>query len=1510
VPVLPPDRLEPEARRIAAAIQSALEATAGAQPVLQAPRPQKKGIAWDDKGALLLPLPDAISPDSLEHQVSKSAVADRVPLWRALIPELATDWAIFPCAVPRSWGKIFLGPKQRLIYWPRALNRLFPHIPVAYDSIMDLVRALGAKCGLKMDLKAAFRSILIADGHTTYFGACLDGVLMEFTRLPFGATISPAVFVHTLAATLTKFRASMPQASFALAAFVDDLAPVDANPLKLLQSAERLVLALISDGWWLAIRKTFLLPACPLYYTGLLADFTTGTVSITAEKAETLRRMLVSIRLPSKLWIERTRRAEAPGPPEPSAAAGPTTPKHGDATRVRVSSARASAGAYVVSVLPYSALHWVTTPDVIVLCEGAAVDDSAWPGVPRHTQPCEGGQPGWSTRSQTLNRTPPCAVVIPRDDHMVSEVLTSLHPTATAHWSVIVAIRATDEPPRALRWFDAADALPDYLPIPAAHRRKLPQQPPTRESATQPPNEDGELTADCFAALERALGLLSWFATVIGLIGAWRRPLDDLLRTSKWTRDAVDSMEFFIDLADLLPHWPRRTRWLDIGTLLVIVDASRYSWGAVLTRPDTGARVFLTGEIGHREWATPSGARETWGLIGAVRAAMRRRIPFSRVKGIMDNTAAVGTAMRAGSSSAAMGDPRRTIAAWSYQGLDVETEWEGREEGMHPMVDALSPLAAAAAVWPLRGRVASCVWTITGGWDAAVGPNGQRYSDRWVTATPPSEERRSMLQRVTAEAGKATEGWIGDVASAFIDQSETALCTPAWSELPALVERLERNPFNAIIVLPNDIQTGEWWQPHLVALAARCQEKVFLGKRLTKPPRKHPGTPPHDPRTLAVYIYRLSPAGAAAASPRTRGVPAWWRTHKLTADGVERNPGPGDDDMASFLAQRTVARHRQAQRRPPQQRLCNPVAGGAAETAGGGGMAAFLVSTPTDTGPATTRRRLRDEHHPADLPPADRDDRPRKRPAVAPTQAAGPIVARATTQGTLLTARPALLPAAAPLVATAAIASIADWLNLIVGFNNACNSGIADDDIPESLVCFLELARATIRRKAMLGSRRTARAPRYLLQLATGLGDSVMMARFSMPVVDVLATTYAIRRLEPSPPFGWRRCEKAATVKSDLSAVATCSRRAGITAMPPVCGLLTAQYLAARGAGDTPEHSNAWPIHLNDLIAVEPPAATDDWFTWAALILMCFMCLRPGILPHLVGAMFVAYDGGFIFCWRYVSKTTTGDVLDPELRSRVVRVSAARHEVLSRVMTALYLRTRADGRLLPDATSSTLSAFITKTFPAAPKGFQLRTYGIRVAADLEAIELGVPGDLIDVLFWWRRLVASTRLYYGGLSVHRMFQFSEVRTRLAFVHFWPGRYDARLKGAWPNFTKPPSGHLKPLPPQMISDLDAAWAAEAHTVADERERRATRTRCDPLWQPLPRPAQADPNDEEEASGDGSDVSVDCFACKNHMDRRTTGTLCSRARCKMAVCTACHPATTVGILCTRHDPSLKTK
>jgi hypothetical protein len=166
--------------------------------------------------------------------------------------------------------------------------------------------AVAALCGVKIDLKSAYRAVPICANDVVYHAAVIDGCCITFKRLSFGMAQSPVIFVHLLDVTLTRYRQSMPNTVAALSQFVDDSGLAGKGVVATLIAAEHLLTAFIADGWWFSVAKTFLLPATRLAYTGFIASFPDRRIVIRLDKLAKAARALATVTRPLDSGLQST----------------------------------------------------------------------------------------------------------------------------------------------------------------------------------------------------------------------------------------------------------------------------------------------------------------------------------------------------------------------------------------------------------------------------------------------------------------------------------------------------------------------------------------------------------------------------------------------------------------------------------------------------------------------------------------------------------------------------------------------------------------------------------------------------------------------------------------------------------------------------------------------------------------------------------------------------------------------------------------------------------------------------------------------------------------------------------------------------------------------------------------------------------------------------------------------------------------------------------------------------
>ena len=1437
-------------------------------------------------------------------------------IWQSVVIEIASMWASVE-RPGKSAGRVFIGPKGRFLFWPKDLNALLLHAPSSVGRLLDLF-SIAAMVGVKLDIASAYRALELDPNDAVYHAALIDGMWVVFHRLSFGMAQSPAIFATALATTLDRYHGAFPATLAALTQWVDDSGLSGVSTATALMAAEELMIALKRDRWWQAVAKTWLHPAVRLLYTGFLVDFPGRTIRIARDKLDKLIRLLDSVQRPTDSAVN----ASVP------------SPDSADASNLPSQSRRSRLAALVASP---AAMHHVAM---------GPITDTDNPSPCRRVHLLRGtGDPDLPSSFGTRNTTtygsaaeacsalPGCiataclddaALIITAPDASLAQRLRATVPSTPTTTVIVVTpahpVDPSADPAALLQWWNPTHRLPDRF----RSDRVNPDALPSAADVSLPSQSGARLTLrpEEFAALRSAVGLMSWFCVALPFLAVWRAALNHLVTSATWSPFTAAAFDAVAASTRVLCDWefsvdpPRRT-------LFVRTDASGTGWGAVITLP-CGRVVRLAGALDPATAIAASGVREAAAAVAAVRAAIAHPDipPFDAVHVTVDSTNLCGAAdghPRAEGMVAAVAP----LAAWAAQGLRVKFEWSTRSAIEHAAPDALSSAASRATPWPLAVDVhaalrASCPWNVVAWAYRGQDTPGVGPSDAYATPTASDlpAERAAVLQGLQTlpppHNGSATgrTGWVGMSESLELLDDEVAYAHPLWSDIAAVLAWQQRGDKPLVLVAPrpSPANRGKFWESYVDSLTGRCIAYADLPDPATVPPV--PGTT-RDPIPLRAYVLGgRAPDPVANQRGSSLGTPA-----RLAWVRGGRNPGDGPGLLDALVTPKKGEQQRDTHPAPapaaPPSRAPGPrpTTARVPTNASTDRRLASTLCTPPAAAPSAATSRVRPRSD-ATAPVGEPTAKKRAIPPPPARQSPPTTAAGSTRVGPSATAA----ALAKPGTLHSLPATVRAWFVLLRDFVAGMSSGTVDDDIPEALRGDLAAARGVIRLKAIAGSRRPTCALRQVYTVASLL-PGVLDSPFNAAVLDALAVAFARRRLIRPPPFGWQPAN-AATAQSALSSVAALSRKAGVPAAK-VCGVTAAAFLDARGANGRREHSEAWPVHLHDLLEAEPcgphppSGPTNQWWTWAALVTMSFLCLRTGILHHLMREMLVAYDGGFIFCWRWISKTTSADILDPELKSAVIRVSAARHPALTRIMTAAP----RSGRIFPAAAVSAdaLTNFVRQAVGDVPDNFVVRSYGVRIAADCEAVELGVPGDVIDALFWWRRLVAATRAYYSGIMLRLMFLFSEHRCRLRFAHVAPGSYDARIVGGPPpSFSRVAvlQGDDKKfpvLPKQAVADLNAAWGCEPTTVPDSRMQIARANAAaaatlvpatdaaaadpDPVFPPPAKGAGAAAG-EPDSGADSFDESGDCDGCDAHMDRFTRGTMCEDPTCPKMRCRTCHP------------------
>ena len=923
--------IDAETEEAIARVQSLMDGIVGkSMPKLNLPF-----IPWphDDAGRIRLQWASTDRPTERSTTSTAQMPSDRAAvLWKHVVKEIANEHADVG-VVGRSAGRLFLGPKDRLIFWPKHLNSMLTQIPSTVGKIFDLFTC-AAVAGVKIDVKAAYRAIGLAPEDAIYHAAILDGVWVVFNRLSFGMAQSPAAFVACMAVSVERFRGSLPATEAALAQYVDDSGMSATAPARAVRAAGELITALLRDGWWVSVAKTFALPAHRLVYTGFIADFNEPrSVRVAPSKARKAATWLARVTRPTDAAIDSAApppgAAAAAGTPRATPVAHPSTPSAPAATatapHTSTSTSALAASATVPPTLrsPLAPAAAATAPPTSVSPPALAAAATAPPTsasfpalAAAATAPPTSVSPPALAAAATAPPTsvsPPAlaaaATAPPTSASPLALVAAAPAPSTIASPPPAPAASASAQPtltslaspptattssPLSRSWFRPDTHLPDGF---------LPSQDPAPAACdiARPPQVGNRLRLDDTEhfALQKALGYVSWFQVAIDFVAPWRAGLQELQNTGQWTRHTAAAFDDLHAILQVIPMWRRRVDPVPGPVLHVVCDASATGWGAYVRLMDSDEPLYFAGAFDAADAAESSTRREALAAVAAIKAAIAAGLRFSAVDVVVDSMALVGAA-GGHVRSPRVADALVSLASWAAQGLRVSFTWWSRSEQGHQAPDALSSAAATpwaapdVVAWPLSPAVRRSVWDRTGGWDIDVAAPSHELATALAYATPatvrPEATQRDLVVESIVARGRL--GWRGTTATVQPRPGEVAFAHPPWSSLASLAARLgpegSEFPFPLILVAP--VEPSGWWGPHLARLRAAAWDVSSLPSMATIPPR--PGTS-KDPRPLAVY--RLGPRPASGAGSHRAFPPTWTTLDARLTQPVAQRPSPSAD---------------------------------------------------------------------------------------------------------------------------------------------------------------------------------------------------------------------------------------------------------------------------------------------------------------------------------------------------------------------------------------------------------------------------------------------------------------------------------------------------------------------------------------------------------------------------------------------------------------------------------------
>ena len=979
--------------------------------------------------------------------------------------------------------------------------------------------------------------------------------------------------------------------------------------------------------------------------------------------------------------------------------------------------------------------------------------------------------------------------------------------------------------------------------------------------------------------LESFLGMIAWFAMVLPVLSLSRRSLDVAFHSKLWSQQALNEVEWFVQLLPLV-HAYAVPLFPESPTLFVVTDASASGWGAFFHN-ETGSVVHIAGKLSEQECAMGSMPREIFVVLKALEAAHARDILFRSVAVDMDAQSAVAAMSRWSTRSVDALPAMKSLAALVVQGMHFRFTWRPRSTPTLVVADALSAAVVRSAEWHLSHRYASALWAATGGWDLDLfATETNRLASDYAALRCPDGARAQVLTALPL-----CSGYLGDAASVSIE-NRSVFAFPPWSSIPLVVSRFAAASSARLTLVIKYDQRAWLWSClrdilHWRVSTFRLDIEAARGPLLIAPD----GSTPRLPYRLVAFYYVKSSA-SSNGHPR----PTWWTPEELLRDGdVESNPG-------MFRAKKTVfplmacsislARSSRSVSAPPRRAGDAPTTSSSAQCFDALFIRAGRRARSAEALSLTRSVNDPDVRFPIQLQPAI--------PAHPVAKAEPPVL----TLGTWLT----------------------ELQQILAG--TAAPSGAPT--VPMGQTSKAMETRARVRLLSVTEQNVRARAVAFrMFTLASS--SKCLQDPYSVEAMDALCAEYVYARLKV-PMQGWRAVD-ATTLPGEMSALAAAARRAGRVA-PPHMGALTWATLDFYGAFEKREHSNKFPIHIADMLRWRErarvkgnPLSDADLLCWRSLVFQAFYTLRPGIVPMVTRASLTPWKGGYLLSWSMRTKTKRGDrsLAAKDATIKAPQMSAARHRLLSALMEDLP----AKGLLFPGLTSSAVNAFIKREVGPMPNGFVPGAHGARVAADTEALELGAPQKLLDIMGWWKQEKRRMSDYYSGTNVQRMFALTELYGFISFEHLAPGFYDLidpPIGTVRPRFQEPasletrPSDWQKNLPDLskpfscLLVDADSdddELPAHATRCSNVRSRIAAIIRTDGVSQharSLPSPELIS-SDSESTDHSGSTFSTDCARCEDHISRHAKGALCDVSECKWTLCSVCHPDLTKALRCPEH-------
>lgn len=245
---------------------------------------------------------------------------------------------ISPCFIIRKKER----NKWRFIVDLRRVNRALRKLRCKYGHLLQLKRARNCSALVSFDLQDAYHHIGVHPQHQGYLAFSVEGEVFICTALPFGLTISPAIFMMVSRVLKTALLSGFdpdqplqplpPEPPWAVVVhYLDDFLVACRSEAAAKHFATRAVKLCIYLGFKLHFGKSTLDPTDCLVSLGLEVDVATGHFRVTAQRAARLAQQAKSLLLAaaqSARYLRKAALASFAGLAQSCTLAGPVYALH------------------------------------------------------------------------------------------------------------------------------------------------------------------------------------------------------------------------------------------------------------------------------------------------------------------------------------------------------------------------------------------------------------------------------------------------------------------------------------------------------------------------------------------------------------------------------------------------------------------------------------------------------------------------------------------------------------------------------------------------------------------------------------------------------------------------------------------------------------------------------------------------------------------------------------------------------------------------------------------------------------------------------------------------------------------------------------------------------------------------------------------------------------------------------------------------------------------------------